>query len=273
MTACLFQAFWMGRVMNSLRVGILLVVLGAALFDPSVQAGELRQVIGNGGLTIGFDAAGRICSIQWPSPGYYSQLSGKDGRASEDPTGIQWGLDIDGKILWVGGSGWGVTRFQGVAKGKGVELSYRHEELGFDVEQAFRVDDEEDLLYASILVRGVEKARLVWYSDFAPMTQLTRLRKGVAGADAGSWDFAAVVNGKAKQIVHFRVRNAGSNVLELAREWIEEDRDYASWAGLGEGTWIAYTSEQHPQGQFDSHETCETEAFPLKHPRFPQKSQ
>ncbi|HIA48888.1 MAG TPA: hypothetical protein EYN96_13185, partial [Candidatus Hydrogenedentes bacterium] len=84
----------------------LLLVLTVVLAGSSVQAQNRPQFIGNGRLTVGFDATGRVSSIQWPSPGYYSQLSDKGDQESGEPSGIGWGVDIGEKILWVGGEGW-----------------------------------------------------------------------------------------------------------------------------------------------------------------------
>lgn len=243
---------WTLLMMNSPQTHKLrlLLVLTVVLAGSSVQAQNRPQFIGNGRLTVGFDATGRVSSIQWPSPGYYSQLSDKGDQESGEPRGIGWGVDIGEKILWVGGEGWTLTRFEEVTEGVSVEVTYRYESLGIEADQTFWVGPNKDILHASIRVRGAETGgaenlRLIWYSDFDPTTQLTRLRKGGDPAGSEPRDFAAVLNEKANQIVQFRVRGAGSGVYSEVGKWLKEGRDYSGWSDLGEGTWIAYTSDQH----------------------------
>lgn len=211
---------------------------------------DVVTLSGNGGLTVGVNNRGTIALCRWPSPSHFDQLTyhspAKDSIDSEGHPdhGLQWGVEIDSKVLWGTGAEWEIK--QGYLAPDSTVAVTTATRAGTDqkVTQTVVVDPARDLLAIRYTFTNFSSAPvLYWYANFTPCT---RKLPELPIADWGSFDrfndFAVFSTVQPPRIVHFRPTNPGSELWGRADALAANSRSALDWAAFPAGTWIAYTT-------------------------------
>lgn len=202
-----------------------------------------QSVTGNGRLTVGVDACGRIAACRWPGPGHAGQIESpriaQFGGELAGGHGIEWGLRRNNRVTWLDGSS-DVKVAQTMSdKGPVVRTQCNPTEAaGVAIQETF-VHSDLDLLVSRIAIAPSVEGELLFYCDAAPMLNLVPevphlgfLRKGIA-------DFAAFVDGQT--VYHVRP-SAPTTVDQLEVErWFSDPSRSTPDALVREGVWMAYT--------------------------------
>jgi hypothetical protein len=235
--------------MTRLSLALILNIAALAGADPFTGLYPLppqpAALTGNGGLTAGLDASGRLVSCRWPSPGYHGQLGfAGAGKEPDNPAGgCCWGLQTEAGIVSAADSRWERQQTH-TDEAPILEIISRDRRSGIQVKQETLVHPEQDVLAIRLTVSGAATApECAWYQHYAPCTrQLPELPFADYGLDALN-GFAAFTDGGF--LCHFRPDAPGRDAYTRAETLIREKADATAWMAFpgpdgapAQGVWI-----------------------------------
>lgn len=239
-----------------MRLGFSLTLLICAGFVPAgaeeawdacFGTAGAAAVSGNGGLTAAVDAAGRLVSLRWPSPGYHDQLAcrARDG-ALPAAHGAYWAFRVADTLYRLDAPPW--TPAQGYrGEASTAVVSTGSTDNGIAVEQTVFVHATEDVLAARLVLTGLDTApRIFWLQNLAPCT------RKLPEAPVADWlldaanDFAAYHDEREAVVYHFRPEAPGRDAWEKARYLSETGAGAWSWSVFGAGVWSALGTANPP---------------------------
>lgn len=213
---------------------------------------DLTAIAGNGRLTIGVDSAGRVALCRWPSPGLQNHLAdkgsttGPPGQTVNPGHGLQWGIEIDGELLWLSDNRWDVTQRYGPLSPSELRTTARLSGSPVVLTQTIAVHPSRDLLILRLVATGLDTPpKIFWFANFSPVTRQPLPELPIADQLAG-WlnDFAAFSENGGRAVYHFRPRDPGRRDWQLARLFASRGASSERWRSFDKGTWISYASPQ-----------------------------
>lgn len=192
---------------------------------------------GNGGLTAGFDAAGRVVSLRWPAPGHADQLGYQTPAADSD--GMHWALSVEGRITWLFEHDWQSVETTIASDAPVVTTTFTDDGVLGPVTITQFVSHDADVLITRLVTPANPKVQSAYW--FANLTPCTRVLPEAPIADWMLDDlngFAALHDGE-NTVYHLRPGNPGRADWELARELARDEANPEAWSVLGEGVWVA----------------------------------
>ena len=219
--------------------------LAETLFGPA----DCTAVTGNGGLTVGVNAYGRVTTCRWPSPGHHDQLGTPPppGDESEGPNGlsggVMWGFRVDGTTHWLAAPPFTTTQAYEHSGSLVINTTAKLPESAGQVTQTTFVHPERDILAMRLTLEGFSTPpEVYWYGDFSPCTRLVQQLPVADWAFDGLNDFAVFTDPIAKRTHHFRPALPGLYEWEFAKELTQVNAKTKAWARLGDGVWISFAT-------------------------------
>jgi len=257
-----------------LSLFIALVAFAAAVegatFDEVFGSAGVTAVSGNGGLTVGVDASGRVVSCQWPGPGRFDQVTCLTASDRDVPPlwhGLHWGVSMRGETRWLSEGG---SSLEQRRMAQGVPVIITAKSIGEDgvlARQTLFVHPHLDVLVTRLEVEGPEPtSALHFFANFTPCTRLIpELPLADWALDAFN-DFAVFADADAGIVTHFRPAAPSRRDWERARELAARDAGPDAWQGFRDGTWIAYAAANPPSAVILGDETALGDDAGLKFP-------
>ncbi|MCL4692313.1 MAG: hypothetical protein KJ060_07365 [Candidatus Hydrogenedentes bacterium] len=198
-----------------------------------------RTISGNGRLTIGVDAYGRIAACCWPGPGYANHLNAPtpDGPG-EGGHGLVWGIRTGDVVEWLDGSDYEVVAQTVSEGGPFVRTQCTIAGIPGSIVQESFVHSEYDLLVSRVAISTAVDGDLVLLADAAPATAAIPEVPFLEFLRAGATDFASFVEGAT--VYHVRPAGLTSHDWLAARRWALQHESPTPEALQREGVWIAY---------------------------------
>ncbi len=213
------------------------------LFGPA----DVTAISGNGGLTVGVNAFGRLSSCQWPSPGGNDQLSYR--TVSRDlpnfgvkpEHGAQWAIRTDQGVFWLAGAPWQTEQHYASDASTEIVTISRLPDSPLTATQHLFVCAKRDVLVWRLHIAGVKDApKMYWYANFTPCTrQLPEIPIADWMLD-GLNDFAVFAAPDTKTIYHFRPEKPSAADWERAGRLAARKAPAPEWDAFAEGVWIGY---------------------------------
>jgi hypothetical protein len=235
------------RRATATAAAMVLTAAGAAgAFAGVTGTSDVAAFTGNGRLTCGITAHGRLVHLRWPSPGYADHLDylvQPDG-AHKPNSGAMWAVESGGRVVWLTESAsltqtW-LTNQAGVHT-----LRLQDTSLPHTYELTAFVPPEHDVVALHLHCTGMDAPpRIFWYANAAPCTRL------IPHAPVGDWlfdpwnDFAAFVRDDGQGIVHFRPDDPGPHLWERVDRMVREQRSEGEWSTFPPGIYLAYGSRE-----------------------------
>ena len=208
---------------------------------------DLAMVSGIGRLTVGVNGRGRISLCKWPSPGYNDQISyrvraaGPSGREVDPGHGLQWGIRMDGELVWMNDPRWEIGQRYDAPSNTIMVTEARWSESDVVVTQHVSVLPLRDVFVSELEVSGAASPpQLYWFANFTPCT------RHLPELPVADWllddlnDFAAFSDGDEGVVVHFRPERPGREDWERAERLSKSAARADQWRSFRDGTWIAY---------------------------------
>ena len=251
---------------------LLSVVLSTAVWGDCFLAPEpfgtatAPFMTGNGRLTVGVDASGRISVCRWPRPSDANQVcvQASTETAAESEYGLAWGMGLSDGTVCLGDAPWKVTQeYDGDAP---TRIRTRFELPGASVaaSQTVFVCPERDVLVVQLTLQDASIAQpIYWLADFSPCTRQVPEWPAANDVFATLKDFAAYTPDHGRTMIHFRPRNPGIEEWSEAEHLAEQPAATTApqWSSFDEGVWIAYGSPNEVLGFQCGEEGTVTSAF------------
>lgn len=205
----------------------------------------LTRVSGNGGLTVGVNARGRIVSCCWPAPGACDQLiylvEPEDSGDAPPWHGLQWGVSFGDDFLWLSDP---ILAMEQRYLTPGIPIIVTEGRIAPDgalARQVLFVHPEQDVFVARLEVEGPEQPPVFcFFANFTPCTRL------IPELPLGDWaldglnDFAAYADADTSTVTHFRPAAPSMRDWERARGLAARGTAGSEWETFREGTCITY---------------------------------
>ncbi|MCH8203515.1 MAG: hypothetical protein IID09_00035 [Candidatus Hydrogenedentes bacterium] len=208
---------------------------------------DLAMVSGIGRLTVGVNGRGRISLCKWPSPGYNDQISyrvratGPSGREVDPGHGLQWGIRMDGELVWMNDPRWQIGQRYEAPSNTIMVTQARWPESRVVVTQRVSVLPQRDVFVSELEVAGAASPpQVYWFANFTPCT------RHLPELPVADWlldnlnDFAVFSDADEGVVVHFRPEKPGREDWERAERLSESAASAGQWRSFRDGTWIAY---------------------------------
>lgn len=215
------------------------LILGAA----AGHAQTIQHVTGNGSLTVGLDAAGRLGQIRWPGPASWDHLMAIPRENAENSPWAGW--MVHGETQWepLDSPAWDIR--QAYAAADSLVITTHFEERGGDrsAQQRTFVGPGKDVLVVQLRLQGfAPETRIAWYQNLAPMTE-DMARPTLSGPSVvPPGDFAAWYDESAQILTHFRPTAPGRADWSNARALSRGEDAAHGWADFGPGTYSCTAS-------------------------------
>lgn len=237
------------------RCGIPIVFAGAlfcmaasseTFLETQFPVSSLAIMAGNGGLTVGADAAGIIAAVSWPSPGYCVQTAAHRRLADEEipamPGALFWAVRVAGETHWLHAPPWRLTAQAWPEPGIPIVEARFALDTAPDVEavQTWFVHPSLDLLAVRLDIRGMQTPfDLFWAQYFEPRVQTYPVLPLAEMLFPSMRGFAVFADTSASRLLYFRPQEPGRADWTRATTLAARHASSAEWAAFGKGTWIA----------------------------------
>lgn len=220
------------------------------LLEARYGISDVTSILGNGRLTLGVTATGRVGLCRWPSPSHFDQLSyhvppGQDDvETAPIDHGLQWGVEIDGRVVWCTDKAWTLARPSVTDSLVSITKATFSGPGAQQVTQSIIVDPEWDSFVVHFTYQNFSASpTLYWFANFTPCT---RKLPELPIADTGTMDrlndFAAFSQQSPNRVVHFRPTAPGASEWARAEDLLNRPIASKDWKDFPEGSWIAYSS-------------------------------
>lgn len=191
---------------------------------------DCRAISGNGRLTVGVDASGRIVACRWPGPGHANHVEGR---------GLEWGIRAGDQVDWFDDTRHAVNVQTVPADGPFIRTETSVAGTpGLTVQEAF-VHAEQDIIISRIAISPEVDGDILFYADLSPCTAVIPEVPFLDFLSSGARDFAAFVDGAI--VYHFRPLVLASQDWHETRRWAQDPEHPAPESFERDGIWIAYT--------------------------------
>jgi hypothetical protein len=214
-------------------------------FGPS----DIALLAGNGRLTAGINDRGVITTCRWPSPGlqdhvdYVTRARNLPNLGVSPGSGMRWGIDHDGSVLWLSDPVWRVEARYADPGSPLARLSYIHSDGTVRVQQTAFVHPEKDLFVTRVEVQGTMPSRIHWHADLAPCTRLIP-ELPIQGLLEEMNDFAAFADQDRAVVMQFRPTQPSSGDRARAALLRKEEAGAEDWRAFRDGVWIGCASTE-----------------------------
>ncbi len=238
---------------------------GEQVFGPA----DVTAISGNGGLTVGVNAFGRLSSCQWPSPGGNDQLSYRTlsrdlpNFGVKPEHGAQWAIRTGQGLFWLTGAPWQTEQHYASEASTEIVTISRLPDSPLAATQHLFVCAQRDVLVWRLHIAGVKEApKIYWYANFTPCTrQLPEIPLAGWMLDALN-DFAVFAAPETKTLYHFRPEKPGASDWERARQPAVRKAPAPEWDAFGEGAWIGCAGARPFRAFQCGEDNSETGALP-----------
>lgn len=208
------------------------VALCSAAWADSACVGQILHspqpcvLTGNGGLTAGVGASGSVSYGRWPSPGHSNQV---------EKSGLVWGVEVDGRALWLDDAAWLVAA-QRVGT-TGILTESAVDSLPLVCTQEVVVHPTRDVLMQRLTIRGAAgKPSIFWSGAFTPHLRI------IPGLPIDWTFYKSVAFDMDSAAYHVGLVDGGMAEWRQA-ETMAAVPETANWASVDEAVWVACTSE------------------------------
>lgn len=193
-------------------------------------------MVGDGRLTAGFDAKGRLNALTWPGPGMNDHITAPAGEVPH--LGAWWALESEGRVHVVT-SPQASQRYIGAGTPI-LETVHRLDGNAIVCLQTAFVVPERDVLVCRIEALGVgQDVKAAFYCAASPVARPLPPVPIPAPALDPVNDFAMFVDKDARAAFALRPHAPGQRAWNRAREYVTGGAPPRAWHAFEEGTWLA----------------------------------
>lgn len=199
-------------------------------FETLGGSADCRAISGNGRLTVGVDASGRIVACRWPGPGHANHVTGR---------GLEWGIRAGDRVDWLDDTRQAVNAQTVPADGPFIRTETSVAAIPGSVVQEAFVHADHDIIASRIATSPEVDGDILFYADLSPCTAVIPEVPFLDFLSTGARDFAAFVDGSI--VYHFRPLVSTSQDWHETRRWAHDPEHPEPEAFERDGVWIAYT--------------------------------
>lgn len=200
------------------------ILIAAGLLVAAAAPAEVAWVTGNGMVTVGLDAAGRIAQLNWPGPGAPNH-AGEGGWLVQE--GKSWRA-IGAPVA---------TGYAGPAS-LVLETRFETNDPGrYAVQRVFALPDAAVVAVALALQGYPRDTRVAWRQQIEPVTSRTPGGESLGAQPAGRRGFVTYYDPERQSAAHFRPGAPGRDTWSHARTLVAAKAPASSWRAFDDGVY------------------------------------